>query len=160
MTRRCVQWRVGSANSKKRIDLRRARIGRGAELDAVEVSQHAAPVHLSKEHGIMQAVPATRGDVRMFLPHIVVGGLEDDRYVVKRRAQNAEREIVSIQADGAKPMDLGKGRGAASVAKALEGMRLACDEVIIAMGIKSHDGGAQLWVGRSLSIFTDLRQRD
>ena len=40
----------------------------------------------------MQTVLAPRGDARTFLTHFVVGGLDDDRYVVEKKPFVRERQ--------------------------------------------------------------------
>ena len=105
----------------------------------------------------MQATLDPRGDAQTFLTHFVGGGLEDDRYVVRRYISKADGEIVPVHA--AKPKGRRKARGTIVTAKALEKMRPARDEIIIATGVKLRGCVVQLWGWRSLSIFTDRRQR-
>ncbi len=107
----------------------------------------------------MQAVLAPRGDARTFLTHFVGGGLEDDRYVVETFRSLANGDIVPVQADGAKPKGRRKARGRVLPLKAVENMRPARDEIIIATGVKLRTCGVQLWGWRSLGIFADRRQR-
>ena len=107
----------------------------------------------------MQAAIAPRGDARTFLTHFVGNGLDDERYVVETYRSLANGDIVPVQADGTKPKGRRKARGTILPLKAVEAMRPGRDEIIIATGVKRRDCGVQLWGWRSLSIFTDRRQR-
>ena len=116
-------------------------------------------VHLTKEHGTMQATLNPRGDAQTFLTHFVGGGLEDDRYVIQRFVSKADGEIVPVHPGGRARQGRRKVRGTIVTAKAVEKMRPARDEIIIATGVKLRNCGVQLWGWRSMSIFTDRRQR-
>ena len=107
----------------------------------------------------MQAAIAPRGDARTFLTHFVGGGLDDDRYVVERFRSLANGDIVPVQVDGTKPKGRRRARGTILPLKAVETMRPARDEIIIATGVRLRDCGVQLWGWRSLGIFADRRQR-
>ena len=107
----------------------------------------------------MQATLNPRGDAQTFLTHFVGGGLKDDRYVVQRYVSKADGEIVPVHAGDAKPKGRRKARGTIVTANAVEKMRPARDEIIIATGVKLRGCGVQYWGWRSLSIFTDRRQR-
>ena len=107
----------------------------------------------------MQTVLAPRGNARTFLTHFVGGGLDDDRYAVQRFRSLADGDIVPVQADGTKPRGRRKARPTIASLKAVEKMRPARDEIIIATGIKLRGSGVQLWGWRALGFFTDRRQR-
>lgn len=107
----------------------------------------------------MQAALAPRGDARTYLTHFVGGGLDDDRYAVQRYRSMAEGDIVPVQADGTRPKGRRKARPMIVSAKAVEKMRPARDEIIIATGIKRRGSGVQLWGWRAMGIFTDRRQK-
>ena len=107
----------------------------------------------------MQATLKPRGDAQTFLTHFVGGGLEDDRYVFQRFVSRADGQIVPIHPGGPARQGRREVRGTIVTAKAAEELRPARDEIIIATGVKLRNCGAQLWGWRSLSIFTDRRQR-
>ena len=107
----------------------------------------------------MQMALAPRGDARTFLTHFVGAGLEDDRYVVETFRSLANGDIVPVHGDGARPKGRRKARGAIVPLKAVEKLRPARDEIIIATGVKLRHCGVQLWGWRSLGIFADRRQR-
>ena len=107
----------------------------------------------------MQTALAPRGDARTFLTHFFGGGLKDDRYVVEIFRSLANGDIVPVQANGAKPEGRRKARGTILPLKAVETMRPARDEIIIATGVRLRDCGVQFWGWRSLGIFADRRQR-
>ena len=107
----------------------------------------------------MQAVLAPRGDARTFLTHFVGGGLDDDRYVIQRFRSLADGDIVPVRADGTRPKGRRKARLTIASLKAVEKMRPARDEIIIATGIKLRDSGVQLWGWRAMGIFADRRQK-
>ena len=89
----------------------------------------------------MQTVLAPRGDARTFLTHFVGGGLDDDRYVIQRFKSLADGDIVPVRADGKRPKGRRKARTTIASLKAVEKMRPARDEIIIATG----DQAARLW---------------
>ena len=107
----------------------------------------------------MQAAIAPRGDARTFLTHFIGGGLEDDRYVVETFRSLANGEIVPVRTEAAKPKGRSKARATVLPLKAVESLRPARDEIIIATGVKLRHCGVQLWGWRSLGIFADRRQR-
>ena len=107
----------------------------------------------------MQTALAPRGDTRTFLTHFVGGGLEDDRYVVERFRSLANGEIVPVHAGGTKPKGRRRARGTILPLKAVEDMRPARDEIIIATGVKLRHCGVQLRGWSSLGIFADRRQK-
>ncbi len=107
----------------------------------------------------MQTALAPRGDARTFLTHFVGGGLEDDRYVVETFRSLANGEIVPVQAGGTKPKGRRRAHGTILPRKAVEDMRPARDEIVIATGVKLRPCGVQLWGWRSLGIFADRRQK-
>ncbi len=107
----------------------------------------------------MQAVIAPRGDARTFLTHFVGSGLDDDRYVVEKFRSLANGNIVPVPADGTKPKSRRKVRRTIVPLKAVEKMRPARDEIIIATGVKLRDCGVQLWGSRATGLFVNRRQR-
>ena len=107
----------------------------------------------------MQAALEPRGDARTFLTHFVGGGLDDDRYVVQRYRSQADGDIVAVESDGTRPKGRRKTRGRILTLQAVEKLRPARDEIIIATGVKLRDCGVQLWGWRSLGIFADRRQK-
>ena len=107
----------------------------------------------------MQTTLAPRGDAHTFLTHFVGGGLEDDRYVVETFCSLANGEIIPVQTAATNPKDRRKARGTILPLKAVEAMRPARDEIIIATGVKLRSCGVQLWGWRSLGIFADRRQK-
>ena len=131
----------------------------GAAVGALEGGAAPVPVHLSKEHGIMQAALTPRGDARTFLTHFVGGGLDDDRYVVEKFRSLANGEIISVDAGGTKSESRRRARGAVVTPKAVEKMRPARDEIIIATGVRRRSSQVQYWGWLALGIFADRRQR-
>jgi len=107
----------------------------------------------------MQTALAPRGDARTFLTHFVGGGLEDDRYVVETFRSLANGDIVPVPTAGTKPKGRRKARGTILPLKAVEAMRPARDEIIIATGVRLRHCGVQFWGWRSLSLFVDRRQK-
>ncbi len=107
----------------------------------------------------MQTVLAPRGDAHTFLTHFGGGGLDDDRYVIQRFLFLADGDIVPVCADGTRPKGRRKARSTLVSLKAVEKMRPARDEIIIATGIKLRDSGVQLWGWRAMGIFADRRQK-
>ena len=107
----------------------------------------------------MQTVIAPRGDARTFLTHFVGGGLDDDRYAVQRFRSMANGDIVPVHADGTRPKGRRKARPTTVSVKAVEKMRPARDEIIIATGVRLRGSGVQFWGWRAMGIFTDRRQR-
>ena len=108
----------------------------------------------------MQATLAPRGDAQTFLTHFVGGGLDDDdRYIVERFRSKADGNIVPVLPDGTDIKGRRKARGTIVTAKAVEQMRPARDEIIVATGVKRRGSGLQLWGWRSLGIFANRRQR-
>ena len=107
----------------------------------------------------MQAAIAPRGNARTFLTHFVGGGLDDDRYAVQRFRSMANGDIVPVGADGTKPKGRRKARPTIASLKAVEKMRPARDEIIIATGVKRRGSGVQLWGWRAMGIFTDRKQK-
>ena len=62
-------------------------------------------------------------------------------------------------ADGTKPKGRRKARPTIASLKAVEKMRPARDEIIIATGIERRGSGVQLWGWRAMGMFTDHRQK-
>ena len=107
----------------------------------------------------MQAAIAPRGDARTFLTHFIGGGLEDDRYVVETYRSLGSGEIVPVRTDATKPKGRCRSRGKILPLKAVESLRPARDEIIIATGVTLRHCGVQFWGWRSLGIFADRRQK-
>ena len=105
----------------------------------------------------MQTIAAPRGDTNTFLVHLFGSGLDaDDRFVVERFRARADGDIVPVDAGGQKDRR-GKRRTVVSL-KAVEKMRPARDEIIVATGI-SRSGGIQWWGSWATGLFVDRRQR-
>jgi len=107
----------------------------------------------------MQAALAPRGDSRTWLTHFVGSGLDDDRYVVQRYLSRANGDIVAVDDDGAPPKGRRRARPRILSRKALEKLRPARDEIIIATGVNLRDCGLQLWGYRAMGIFFERRQK-
>ena len=107
----------------------------------------------------MQAALAPRGEARTYLTHFVGSGLNDDRYVIQRYLSQADGDIVPIDANGARPKGTRRPRSTVASLKAVERMRPARDEIIIATGIKLRNCGVQLWGWRAMGIFVERRQK-
>ena len=107
----------------------------------------------------MQAALAPRGDSRTYLTHFVGDGLEDDRYVVETYRSLANGEIVPVHADGSRPRGRRKALGRILPLKAVEKLRPARDEIIIATGVTLRNCGLQRWGWRSLGLFVERRQK-
>lgn len=107
----------------------------------------------------MQAALAPRGDARTYLTHFVGGGLDDERYVVETFRSLANGDIVPVQADGSRPKGRRKARGRILPLKAVEQLRPARDEIIIATGVKLRNSGCQVWGWRALGLFLERRQK-
>ncbi len=71
----------------------------------------------------------------------------------------ANGDIVPVHTDGTNPNGRRRVWGTILTLKAVEKMRPARDEIIIATGVKLRDCGVQLWGWRSLEIFADRRQK-
>ena len=107
----------------------------------------------------MQTTLAPRGDAGTFLTHFVGGGLDDERYVIQRFVSLANGDIVPVDAGETGRKGRRRARGAIVPLMAVEKMRPARDEIIIATGVKQRGSGVQYWGYRALGIFTDRRQR-
>ena len=107
----------------------------------------------------MQAALAPRGDARTYLTHFVGGGFDDERYVVETFRSLANGDIVPVQADGSRPKGRRKALGRILPLKAVEQLRPARDEIIIATGVRQRRSQVQYWGWLSLGIFADRRQR-
>lgn len=108
----------------------------------------------------MQTTLAPRGDAHTFLTHFVGGGLEDDdRYVVQTFRSLANGDIVPVQPVGTAPKGSRKARRSVVTAKAVEKMRPARDQIIIATGVTRRSSQVQYWGWLALGIFADRRQR-
>ena len=107
----------------------------------------------------MQAALAPRGDARTYLIHFVGGGLDDERYVVETYRSLACGDIVSVEADGTRPKGRRKARARILPLKAVEELRPARDEIIIATGLKQRRSQVQYWGYRALGLFVERRQK-
>ncbi len=107
----------------------------------------------------MQAALAPRGDARTYLTHFVGDGLEDDRYVVETYRSLASGEIIPVGTNGSKPNARSRARGRILPLKAVEKLRPARDEIIIATGVPLRNCGCQVWGWRSLGLFVERRQK-
>lgn len=107
----------------------------------------------------MQMAIAPRGDARTYLMHFVGGGLDDERYVVERFVSRSNGDIVPLDAGEPGRKGRRRARGTIVSLEAVEKMRPARDEIIIATGVRRRRSGVQIWGWRSLGIFTDRRQR-
>ncbi len=109
--------------------------------------------------GLVQAIRLASRDARTFLTHFVGGGLDDDRYVIQRYRSQADGDIVPVDADGARPKGRRRPRTIVASLKAVEKLRPARDEIIIATGIRLRNCGVQLWGWRAMGIFVERRQK-
>ena len=107
----------------------------------------------------MQTAIAPRGDAHTFLTHFVGGGLDDERYVIERFVSRANGDIVPVRAGDPGRKGRRGARGTIVPLKAVEKMRPARDEIIIATGVKRRGSGVQMWGWRAMGIFTDRRQK-
>ena len=89
----------------------------------------------------MQTAIAPHGDAQTFLTHFIGSGLDDDRYVVEKFRSRANGEIVPVHAGGTKSTGQPKAGGPILPLKAVEKMRPARVEIIIATGVKLHNCG-------------------
>ena len=93
----------------------------------------------------MHTAIAPHGDARTFLIHFVGSGLDDDCYVVETFRSLANGDIVPVHADGTRPKGRRKARPTTASLKALEKMRPARNEIVIATGVRLRGSGVQLW---------------
>ena len=107
----------------------------------------------------MQTTLAPRGDAGTFLTHFIGGGLDDERYVIQRFVSQANGDIVPVDAGELGHTGKRRARGAIVPLKAVEKMRPARDEIIIATGVKRRSSQVQYWGYRALGLFTDRRLR-
>lgn len=108
----------------------------------------------------MQAALALRGGAQTFLTHFTGGALEDDRYVVERFRSYADGRIEPAGAGG-KPRKKGRRKSRPEVATrtAVEKMRPARDEIIIATGLRLRHCKAQFWGCFALGFLVERRQK-
>ena len=106
----------------------------------------------------MQTIAAPRGDTGTYLVHLFGSGLDaDDRFVVERFRARSDGEIVPVVAAGTGNRRRGK-RHEVVPLKAVERMRPARDEIIVATGM-SRSGGIQWWGSWATGLFVQRRQR-
>ena len=108
----------------------------------------------------MQAALALRGGAQTFLTHFSGGALEDDRYVVERFRSYADGRIEPAGAGG-KPQKKGRRRPRPEVATrgAVEKMRPARDEIIVATGLRLRHCSVQYWGAWAMGILVERRQK-
>ena len=107
----------------------------------------------------MHALTAPRADSSTWLIHLFGTGLDaDDRFVVERFRSLADGDIVPVDAD--KPGGRGRRgkRRTVVTLKAVEKLRPARDEIIVATGL-SRSGGMQAWGSWATGLFVERRQR-
>ena len=107
----------------------------------------------------MQAALAPRGDARTYLTHFVGGGLDDERYVVETFRSLASGDIVPVQADGSRPKGRRRARARILPLKAVEQLRPARDEIIIATGVRQRRSQVQYWGWLALGFLVERRQK-
>ncbi len=92
----------------------------------------------------MQTALAPRGDTRTFSP-ISSSAVSKTTATSSTFRSLANGEIIPVQAGGTKPKGRRRERGTILPRKAVEDMRPARDEIIIATGVKLRHCGVQLW---------------
>ena len=107
----------------------------------------------------MQAALAPRGDSHTYFTHFVGPGLDDDRYVVQRYLSRANGYIVAVDDNGARPKGRRRARPEILSLEAVEELRPARNEIIVATGVNRRDCGCQLWGWRAMGIFVERRQK-
>ena len=107
----------------------------------------------------MQATLAPRGDAGTFLTHFIGGGLDDEHYVIQRYVSRANGDIVPVDAGEPGRKGRRRARGTIVPLKAVEKLRPARDEIIVATGVKRRGSQVQYWGYRALGIFAERRQR-
>ena len=107
----------------------------------------------------MQAALALRGGAQTFLTHFTGGTLEDDRYVVERFRSYADGRIEPSGAGGKPPKGRRRSRPEIASRKAVEQMRPARDEIIVATGLRLRHCQAQYWGLFALGFLVERRQK-
>ncbi len=106
----------------------------------------------------MQTLMAPRGNARTFLAHFVAG-LDEDLDAHQQFRSMANGDIVAVHAERTKRKDRRKLWPTIVSLKAVEKMRPARHEIIVATGSKLRGSGVQLWGWRATGIFTDRRKK-
>ena len=107
----------------------------------------------------MHAPTAPRADSTTYLVHLFGTGLDaDDRFVVERFRSRADGDIVPVDAGETGRRGRRKARGTVVSLKAVEKLRPARDEIIVATGL-SRSGGMQAWGSWATGLFVERRQR-
>lgn len=106
----------------------------------------------------MRTALALRGGAQTFLTHFTGGALADERYVVERFRSYADGRI---EPSGGKPQKKGRRRPRPEVAtrKAVERMRPARDEIIVATGLRLRHCSVQYWGAWAMGILVERRQK-
>ena len=93
----------------------------------------------------MQTLTTPRADSSTYLVHLFGTGLDaDDKFVVERFRSRADGEIVPVDGDGTGGKGRRRKRRTVVTLKAVEKLRPARDEIIVATGL-SRSGGMQAW---------------
>ena len=104
----------------------------------------------------MQDLTTPRANSSTYLIHLFGTGLDgDDKFVVERFRSLADGDIVPVDAQGKGRS--GKRRTVVTL-RAVEKLRPARDEIIIATGL-SRSGGMQAWGSWATGLFVERRQR-
>ena len=107
----------------------------------------------------MDALTLPRADSTTYLIHLFGTGLDaDDRFVVERFKSLADGDIVPVDARGRSAKGRRARRRTVVSLKAVEKLRPARDEIIVATGL-SRSGGLQAWGSRATGLFVERRQR-
>ena len=93
----------------------------------------------------MQAVIASRGDVRTWLIHLVGDGLHDDRFIVEIFRLLPNGDVVPVQPEGIACNGRCGARGRILTLVVVEKLRPVRDQIIIATRVTRRDRGVQLW---------------
>ena len=106
----------------------------------------------------MQELTTPRADSSTYLIHLFGTGLDaDDRFVVERFRSRADGEIVPVD-DGTGGKGRRRKRRTVIALEAVEKLRPARDEIIVATGL-SRSGGLQAWGSWATGLFVQRRQR-
>ena len=107
----------------------------------------------------MQELTTPRADSSTYLIHLFGTGLDaDDKFVVERFRSLADGEIVSVDGDGTRGKGRRGKRRTVVTLRAVEKLRPARDEIIVATGL-SRAGGMQAWGSWATGLFVERRQR-
>ena len=102
---------------------------------------------------------ALRGGAQTFLTHFTGGTLEDERYVVERFRSYADGRIEPAGAGGKPQSGRRRPRPEVATRKAVEKMRPARDEIIIATGLRLRHCSVQYWGTWAMGILVERRQK-